>query len=207
MLIATDPWLVDGDHWYFNQPLRLGLEAVFAFAAGAVLWCAGAGRLLFHRVGRTHVVPLLIWGGLIAALFTFARSEVWLPLTAPAVIGAAALWFATGIFIGIGQELTFRGLLFTGLDAYLNRPWTWVLSIFIFVVAPLHSYRVVIYAMDGREGRALFLCVVYLLAGIFFTWLRTRTQSLLVPGIIHALVNALTFSATFTLVALGGEAA
>lgn len=204
MLIATDPWLVDGSHWYFDQPLRLFLEALFVAGAGAVIWRAGYGRLLFHRVGRTHYVPLLFWCGLIAGLFTFARSEEWIPLVQPAVIGITLLWLASGMLIGIGQELTFRGLLFTGLGAYLSRPWVWALSIFIFVVAPLHSYRMVIYALDGREGRALFLAVVYLIAGFLFTWLRARTQSLIVPGLIHALVNALTFATTFTLVAYQG---
>lgn len=204
MLIATDPWLVDGGHWYFNQPLRLALEAAFVLAAAGVLWRAGHGGLMVHRVGRTHVIPLLLWGGLIAGLLTFAQSEEWIPLIEPAVIGATVLWLATGVFIGIGQELTFRGLLYTGLGAWLSRPWVWTVSIFIFVIAPLHSYRVVIYALDGREGRAAFLCLVYLIAGVFFTWLRERTQSLLVPGLIHALVNALTFATTFTLVAVAG---
>jgi len=200
MTMATDPWLVDGNHWYFNQPARLALEALFVLSVGAVLWATGQSRLLFHRVGKTHLFPLLFWCGLIAALFTVARVDRWLPLIEPPIIGATLLWFATGLFIGIGQELTFRGLLFTGLGAFLNRYWTWALSIFIFVVAPLHSYRLFIYWQDGRDERALFLAFVYLMAGILFTWLRARTQSLLVPGLIHALANALTFSLTFTLV-------
>lgn len=202
MLIATDPWLVDGTHWYFSQPLRLSLEFGFVLIAGAILWANGQRTLLFHRVGRTHYIPLMTWCGLIAALFTFARMDEWAPLLQSTVIGTTALWFITGIFIGIGQELTFRGLLLTGLLAYLPRLRAAALSIAVFVVAPLHSYRLTIYVLDGRDGRALFLALIYLVAGIFFTWLRLRTQSLIVPGLIHGLVNALTFATTFTLVAL-----
>jgi membrane protease YdiL (CAAX protease family) len=203
MLIATDPWLVEGSHWYFDQPLRLGLEILFVAGAGAVLWRAGLGGLMLHRVGRTHYLPLIFWCALITALFTIARAETWGPLIAPPVIGTTLLWFATGIFIGIGQELTFRGLLFTGLRTYLPRLWVWIISIGIFVIAPLHSYRLWVYWQDGRDERALFLAAVYLIAGVFFTWLRARTESLIVPGLIHALVNAFTFSATFSLIALG----
>ena len=204
MLMATDPWLVDGDHWYFVQPLRLMLEIAFVLAAGSALWRAGYGRLMFHRLERRHWIPLLVFGGLIIALFAFGRTEVWTPLVVPGVIGGAILWFMTGMFIGIGQELTFRGLLFTSLGAYLSRPWVWAVSIVVFAVAPLHSYRMVIFALDGREGRAAFLALVYIIAGVLFTWLRARTQSLLVPALIHALVNGLTFAVTFTLVASAG---
>lgn len=204
MLMATDPWLVDGSHWYFDQPLRLALEVAFVLVAGGVLWRAGHGPLLFHRLNRAHIVPLVIWCGLIAALFTLARFDEMAPLAQASVIGAALLWFVTGVFIGIGQELTFRGLLFTGLGAYLSRPWTWAVSIFVFVIAPLHSYRMGVYWLDGQEGRAAVLGVAYLIAGVLFTWLRARTQSLIVPAIIHGLANALTFAVTFTLVAQEG---
>ena len=108
------------------------------------------------------------------------------------------------MLIGVGQELTFRGLLLTGLQAYLPRFWTWVVSIVIFVIAPLHSYRLFIYWQDGRNERALFLILVYFIAGILFTWLRLRTRSLIVPGLIHGLANAMIFAATFTLVAHAG---
>lgn len=201
MTMATDPWLVDGSHWYFVQPLRLVLEALFVLSAGAVLWLAGNRALFVHKIKIEQLVYVGLGFALITGLFAFARLELWPPLLAPTIIGTTALWFVTGALIGIGQELTFRGLLLAGLQAYLSRTWVWIISIFIFVIAPLHSYRLFIYWQDGRDERAIFLAVVYLIAGILFTWLRLRTKSLIVPGLIHGLANAMTFATTFTLLA------
>ena len=202
MLTATDPWLVDGSHWYFAQPLRLALDVLLVAAAAGCLWVWGPRDVLSLKFTRRQ----WLWTG--GGLAVLAALILWrmggnFAAFAPAVpLGSALLWFITGFLIGMGQEITFRGLLFEGLRAYVRRSYAIILSVLIFVIAPLHSYRLIIYGMEGQEGRALFLMAIYLVAGILFMWIRIMTRSVIVPGILHGTVNGLTWMMTFSVVAL-----
>jgi membrane protease YdiL (CAAX protease family) len=111
------------------------------------------------------------------------------------------IWFATGMVVGIGQELTFRGLIFTGFYQKYGLKWAVAISTLCFVFGSIHSPRIYAYFTNGYVSEALLLLFVFILTGLFFAWLRIRTKNIMIPALAHGIGNAITW-ATFVIVKL-----
>lgn len=111
------------------------------------------------------------------------------------------IWFITGMVIGIGQELTFRGLIYTGLLKKYGIKWAVVLSTICFVLGSIHSVRMYTYFINDYIFETLLLLLIFIIAGLFFVWIRIKTNNIIIPALIHGIGNAITWS-TFVVIKL-----
>jgi membrane protease YdiL (CAAX protease family) len=197
-LIFPDPWLREPGHWYFGQPTRALIEGGFVVAALLpFLVLDGLAGLVEPRLDRRQALFLVI--GIPSAVVLFAVmewSEVQV-IQGDSLWAMVPLWFATGLLMGIGQELTFRGLILTGLQATHGTRTAVVASMALFVLGPLHGPRMYAYATNGFASEALTLLVLFTVSGLFFTWVRTRTRHVMVPAMLHGFGNAVTWGTVF----------
>jgi membrane protease YdiL (CAAX protease family) len=208
-LIFPDPWLVSGNHWYFNQPLRLLIEIAFVgLAAGSLLKLTPHKKLLSLKLNADQKA-ILLYGSLISlAIFGLLEFGDIRATVSNYSLGFVGLWALTGFFTGVGQELTFRGLVYTGLLDLLETRWgfspqkaVWAsigLSTVLFTIGPIHSQRLWVYFTENLYAETLFLSVSYLVFGGLFGYLRYKSDHVLVPAIIHGFGNALTWLAIFS---------
>ncbi|GAB2907287.1 CPBP family glutamic-type intramembrane protease [Rheinheimera gaetbuli] len=107
---------------------------------GAVKWVYP--KILCLQRSQIALVP----GSMLASAMLFSLLE------AEQLVNSfsAGLWlwlwlwlacFITGFCIGIGQELLYRGILFSSLTRFMSVTLAGAVTTFAFVIAPLHSVR------------------------------------------------------------------
>jgi len=111
------------------------------------------------------------------------------------------VWFITGLLIGIGQEITFRGLIYTGVDKKYGTKAAIIISTLCFVFGSVHSARMYTYFINGYIIETFLLLAIFALSGLFFVWLRIKTKNIIIPAVVHGIGNAITW-ATFVVVEL-----
>lgn len=134
---SPDPWVQEAGHWYFVQPARSIVEMTFVLLALLPLfWWKGSKPLLGTAWSRNE--HLYLWAGVLGSVLFFGlqQGEEIGTILHQDLLRHVPLWFATGMLIGIGQELTFRGLIYTGLAQGVGMRWAVALSTLCFVLAP-----------------------------------------------------------------------
>jgi len=142
---------------------------------------AGAGGIPFHVATALSVfVPYLIGHYLWGRWWAGASFHLRLPLDFP---GAAVDQF---LLIGLPEEAFFRGYLQTQLDRVWGKPyrlwgapWGWGLPLAAALFAACH----VVYGGPAR--------LIVFFPGLWYGWLRARTETILVPAAYHAASNLL----------------
>ena len=194
VLLQPDPWLLHPSHWYFLQPLRLGLEAILVAAPALLLWWVRPDLFRLDRAHRGLVLIAMLISALLFGLLEHAQLTGSLALP----WGHWLAWLGSGFLIGMGQELAFRGFLFSALRRWLAEgPAGW-LTTAAFVLAPLHAWRLGDLAIRGEYASVSLLIAIYIGAGMFFQWLRCHTRSVLAPALVHGVGNAITWVAVFS---------
>ncbi|WP_286272642.1 CPBP family intramembrane glutamic endopeptidase [Thalassotalea hakodatensis] len=194
LFLQPDPWLLHPTHWYFNQPTRLLVELTVVIVALLVLYKSFA-RLLF--IDKTYI-PLMIVASLSSALIFAILELEQLKESFNTPLGNIMLWLMTGFIIGVGQEVVYRGLLFTSLTAYFTARGSSLITTLIFVIAPLHSIRLwELYKLEEYHV-VLILITIYVAVSFLFQWLRDKSNSIIVPGVVHGVGNAITWLAVFS---------
>jgi membrane protease YdiL (CAAX protease family) len=203
-LIFPDPWLHAADHWYFSQPGRLLLEiGLVAAALAPFVLVTELRALVSARLDRRQIAYLVI--GIPLSIGVFVSTE-WSELQVindSSLWSRVPLWFVTGVFMGVGQELTFRGLILTGMESLWSRRFAVVGSTALFVVGPLHGPRMYAYAIAGFTAEAAALFGVFTGVGLLFAWVRIRTDHVLVPALLHGFGNAVTWGTVFVVKVAG----
>jgi len=200
--VSPDPWIHKIDHWYFLQPDRLLYEIGFVLLAILPFLLYKELKALLYIKKTKKNLLFLVLGVLIPILiFTFQQWEEVSILQTNSLWHRAPIWFATGMIIGIGQELTFRGLIFTGINKIYGLKSAVIISTLCFAFGSIHSPRMYAYFINGYVFEALLLLFIFILTGLFFVWLRVRTNNIIIPAIAHGIGNAITW-ATFVVVKL-----
>ena len=106
--LQPDPWLLNAQHWYFNQPLRLAIELTLVMILIGVVKWVYPDVLCLQRSQTALVLGCMLVS---AILFGLLEAEQLLN-SFSAGLWLWLAWFITGFCIGIGQELLYRGLLF-----------------------------------------------------------------------------------------------
>lgn len=191
--LQPDPWLLDTHHWYFNQPLRLVIELTLVMSLLAVVRWTYPSIL---RLKRSQTKLLL--GCMLASAVLFGLLEaVQLLNSFGAGLWLWLAWFATGCCIGIGQELLYRGLLFSSLNRFMSVTLASIITTIAFVIAPLHSVRLWHYVQQEHFTVLAILVAIYVGASVFFQWLRNYTGGVIIPALVHGVGNAITWVAVF----------
>ncbi|HSH01038.1 MAG TPA: CPBP family intramembrane glutamic endopeptidase [Anaerolineae bacterium] len=194
LLLQPDPWLLSPNHWYFQQPTRLIIELLLIGLLLIINWRLYPDLL---NVARQHFG--LMFGAMAGSLLIFSLLELdQLQASLQQPIWVWLLWLFTGMCIGIGQELLYRGLLYTALSEWLRSGMAAVLTTVVFVIAPLHSVRLWQLATQGEWVIVGILIAIYSSVSFFFQWLRDETDSVTVPALAHGVGNAITWVAVFS---------
>ena len=103
--------------------------------------------------------------------------------------GTVALGWALGEFLfGFNQETGFRGLIMTGLLRLGGWKPAVALNTLLFLVGPLHglgpleSWQQHPVAMGGYAAGVL-------VCGLSFSWLRYRTDNVVLCAVLHGIIN------------------
>jgi membrane protease YdiL (CAAX protease family) len=200
--LSPDPWIHSSEHWYFGQPTRILIELAFVFLALIPFFFLKELKNLLRTNWSNNDRLVLILGVLGSVLFFGLQQWEDIKLIQQEnLLKYVPLWFVTGIAVGFGQELTFRGLIYTGLLKKIGMKWAVVLSTFCFLLGSIHSIRLYAYLMNDYIMETILLVGIFILAGLFFVWVRIKTNNILIPSIIHGIGNAITW-ATFVVVKL-----
>lgn len=195
-IVSPDPWIHGADHWYFGQPSRILIETGFVLLAILpFFWFKELKSLLSIKWTKNNVLYLSL--GVIGSVLIFTLQE-WREIStilSGNFMQYIPVWFITGFFIGIGQELTFRGLIYTGIDKSYGPKSAIIISTLCFAFGSIHSVRMYAYLINGFIFETLLLLVIFILAGCFFVWVRIKTNNIIIPSIIHGIGNAITWSA------------
>lgn len=201
-LLSPDPWIHSSDHWYFDQPSRVLLELGFVLLAVIpFFFVKELKKLLSVQWTRQHRLFFAVGIAGSVLIFGLQQLEDIQLIQQASLFHYVPLWFITGIIVGFGQELTFRGLIYTGLSEKYGVKPAVILSTLCFALGSIHSARLYHYLMNDYVFETLLLLVIFVLAGLFFVWVRIKTDNILIPAIIHGAGNAITW-ATFVVVKL-----
>ncbi len=192
--LQPDPWLLHPTHWYFNQPMRLLLELSIVFML-LILNKLYLAQLL--QVPRSHGLLLFIATVASAVIFGVLEFDQ-LVSSLEGELSTILLWLMTGFCIGLGQELLYRGMLYTSLLKFLSAKQSRILTTIIFVAAPLHSIRLWDLYQQNQLIVVGMLIAIYLGVSILFQWLRDKTGSVIIPGLVHGVGNGITWLAVFS---------
>ena len=193
------PYMVPGNPW-FNLPLRIAIEIGFVLVALALAW---AGRIHFVSIGvparrwtRWEWTAFAVVAAIELTIVVSIAGHRWPRLFAAGVLGNGLLWATGEFFFGFNQEFVFRGALMSGLLRLTGPWWASGVNTLLFLVGPLHGPGLwhMVQETPGAAG-GLFAGVVA--TGLFFSWLRFRTDNVVLCGVLHGLVNAFLNGAAF----------
>ncbi|MBI2212398.1 MAG: CPBP family intramembrane metalloprotease [Acidobacteria bacterium] len=161
-----------------TQSVLLALSFGVAAANGIAL-------LVAPRPETAHM--MLAGGMLLAALATmlvatrFGSDDTLdrIYMIVPVTFGERIFWIFVSAFAAFGEELTYRGVLFTLLDGQLHNWWLAALiGTIVFAAAHL-----------AQGWMSAFVIAVF---GLGFQFLALKTGSLLLPVIVHFLYDVAT---------------
>jgi membrane protease YdiL (CAAX protease family) len=168
---------------------------IAAASAGALAWRGHAGVLRpdpaapAARFGLAGDVALDLAVGILLGLAIAAASEAPARTAAMRFLSERLRELLLGLkpgqalllalSSGIGEELLFRGIMFSELEPRIGTGWTLAATTRLFAAA--HT---------GRDRRFLVWTAISLLVGLLLGGLRIATGSLLAPIALHVTVNA-----------------
>ncbi len=183
--------MVSGSFW-FHPWLRLGIEAgmlavffLLPLLIGVPYKAMGVPR---RRWTRWEWIALLIIGvGELIVVGAIAGSRwfrIWDITPAAPVIA----WVAGEFMFGMNQETGFRGLIMTGLLRLRGARSAYVWNIFLFLVGPLHGPGLLEW-ITSSPGAALGYACGVMVHGLAYSWLRHRTDNVVLCAILHGIIN------------------
>lgn len=200
--LSPDPWIHSSDHWYFDQASRILIELAFVLLALIPFFLLKELKeLLIIKWTKNNRIFLTL--GVLGSILIFGLQQVddIKVIYQENLSAHVPIWLLTGFVIGIGQELTFRGLIYTGLYKKYGMKWAVVLSTLFFTLGSIHSVRLYHYFVNDYIFETFLLLAIFISAGLFFVWVRIKTNNVMIPSIIHGVGNAITW-ATFVVVKL-----
>jgi len=183
--------LVPGNPW-FHPWLRLGIEAgmLGVFLLVPVLLrvpytVAGVPRRPWTR--WEWLALLIIGAGELVVVGAIAGSR-WLRIWDIAPPAPALVWVVGEFLFGMNQETGFRGLIMTGLLRLQGVRSAYAWNMLLFLVGPLHGPGMIDW-IAGSPGAALGYAVGVVVHGLAYSWLRHRTDNVVLCAILHGIIN------------------
>ncbi len=190
------------DTFWFNLPLRLAIEIGFVLYVLAVAWIAKIKLpfigVPFRRWTKWEWIALAIVGTIEMIVVISIAGHRW-----PKIFASG--WGAEGVgrmieefFFGFNQEAGFRCLMMTGLLRLKGFYWATAINTLLFLIGPLHGPGLI--EISGRNlAGAIFEMLGIVVTGLFFSWLRYRSDNSLLVCILHGIVNGFLNGSGLTL--------
>jgi membrane protease YdiL (CAAX protease family) len=155
-----------------------GAALFLLLAVAALGWIRAVGLTVSHN-NRTLLVPSLA-----VAILVALSAAAGLPAT-----DVLLLLVVNTAFVGISEELAFRGVLLSSLLGRMSVRRAVLISAVVF--GAVHSFNAI---LTGEIAQALSQSVIAVGMGIWAGVLRVRTGSLVGPMVLHALWDLALFS-------------
>lgn len=160
----------------------IALAAVFLFVVLAVFRWGDVG---FRSTGALNALRLMWLPLVYISFFVAIIAAVGLP--SPSVAGYI---LTNTIFVGISEELMFRGILFSGLRSrFALWPSIWLCSVVFGLIHVLNAVQ------TGHLVLAVLQAVAAFMTGMMFMALRIRTKSLYPVILLHTAWDCLSLLA------------
>jgi membrane protease YdiL (CAAX protease family) len=193
--------LVPGSPW-FNLPLRFAIEAgmvlvfvVVAFAVKAPLPSVG---IPLRRWTRWEWGALAIIGlGEVIVVFLIVGDR-WPRIWSRGLMGEGLLWASGEFLFGCNQETGFRGLMMSGLLRITGWRWAFVINTALFLIGPLHGQGLVGWLADAPLA-ATGYAIGVIVHGVAYSWLRYRSDNVVLCATLHGIINGTMNGAGLTL--------
>ncbi len=193
------PYMYPGNPW-FNLPLRIFIEIGFVLLLFPLAWSMKISMpvlgIAWRRWTRWEWVAFAVVGTIEMIIVIMVAGERWPKLFEAGVLGGALLWAFVEFFFGFNQESSFRGILMTGIMRFTSPIWATILNTLVFLVGPIHGPGLLSLAAKNPTGAAWMLAGI-VMTGLFFSWLRYRTDNLILCGTLHGIVNGFLNGAAF----------
>ena len=177
----------------FNLPLRLIIEAgMIAVFIGFPLLM----RVSLKTVGIPHrrwtrwewtALAIVGFGELIVVIF-FSGSR-WLRIWSAGLMGEGLIWAFSGFMFGFNQETGFRGFMMTGLLRIRGWKWAFAINTLLFLIGPLHGPGILGW-LGSNPGAAIGYAAGVIVNGLAFSWIRYRTDNVILVAILHGIINS-----------------
>lgn len=185
------PYLRPGNPW-FDLRLRIAIELGFVLI---VIVVAAASRIRpsswgfnLRRWTRWEWIAFAVVGTIEVVVVILVAGARWPRLAHAGVLLPALAWAFGEFWFGFNQEWVFRGPLMSGLLKLTTPLSAIMLNTVVFLVGPLHGPGLLRMLPTNPTGAAwMFAGVVA--TGLFFSWLRYRTDNLILCGVLHGIVN------------------
>ncbi|MCI0695166.1 CPBP family intramembrane metalloprotease [candidate division KSB1 bacterium] len=193
------PYMLPVNPW-FNLPLRIAIEVGFVLV---ILPLASAMKISYRALGiprrrwtRWEWIAFVVVGAIELAVVISIAGHRWPKLFAAGVFGRALLWVFAEFFFGFNQEFIFRGVMMTGLLRLTTPLQATLLNTFLFLIGPLHGPG--LWMLAGKNPvAATWMLAGVVATGLFFSWLRYRSDNVVLCGLLHGLVNGFLNGAAF----------
>lgn len=193
------PFMYPGNLW-FNLPLRIFIELGFIFImiplAFGMKIPLRALSVTWRRWTKWEWIAFALVGAIELAVVILVAGRRWPALFAAGVFGRALLWAFAEFLFGFNQESGFRGILMTGLLRLTGPLWATILNTLVFLVGPIHGPGLLALMSKNPAGAAWMLAGI-VMTGLFFSWLRYRTDNIILCGALHGVVNGFLNGAAF----------
>jgi membrane protease YdiL (CAAX protease family) len=145
---------------------------------------------------RWEWITFAVVGVIELTIVISVAGQRWPKLFAAGVLGRALLWAFAEFFFGFNQEFVFRGVMMSGLLRFVTPLWATLLNTLLFLIGPLHGPGLL--ALAGKNpNAAAWLFAGIVATGLFFSWLRYRSDNVILCGVLHGLVNGFRNGAAF----------
>jgi membrane protease YdiL (CAAX protease family) len=183
--------LLPGNFW-FNLPLRLFIES------GMIALFIGL-PLMMRRPLKTVGIPQRRWTrwewaalaivgfGELIVVIIFAGSR-WPRIWSTGLMGEGLIWAFSEFMFGFNQETGFRGIMMTGLLRIRGWKWAFAINTLLFLISPLHGPGILGW-LGSNPGAAIGYMAGVIVNGLAFSWIRYRTDNVILVAILHGIIN------------------
>lgn len=207
--IRAGGWVQAFDHHFWQMVLALGAIALLG-GAGWKEWGLNlrhhqeSGRII-GRFVKAYGLYFIGIGFLVQLLFVRAPAPDH-PLTPQNIAGHLAFGF---LFVGVSEEILFRGLIHTCLARHWTRVRRWrgiempdagIIATFVFTVAHI-GFRLAPPEITHLYWPQIAMAFVL---GLFYSWAYHRTGSLLAPILTHNFSDGSLWVSEYLLIWLKG---
>jgi len=191
------PYMVPGNFW-FNPFLRIAVEAAmilafvgFALALKAPLPAVG---IPLRKWTRWEWGALAVIGTVELIVVILLVGHRWPKIWAAGLMGPALLWVASEFLFGVNQETGFRGMMMSGLLPLTGWKWAYALNTLVFLLGPIHFPH-----NWSNPGLVIGYSIGVIVHGLAFSWIRHRSDNVVLCGLLHGIINGFMNSAGFVL--------
>jgi membrane protease YdiL (CAAX protease family) len=183
-LVPSNPW--------FNLPLRLiieaGMIAVFVETPLVMRVSLKTVGIPQRRWTRWEWASLALVGSVELLVVIIFAGNRWLRIWSAGLMGEGLIWAFSEFMFGFNQETGFRGIMMTGLLRIRGWKWAFAINTLLFLIGPLHGPGILGW-LGSNQGAAIGYMAGVIVNGLAFSWIRYRTDNVILVAILHGIIN------------------